>query len=125
MLKMFKTAKDQTAQRQPFLRRSPFGQFDPKLLLGLPVLVVGLLVLLYLSEQLRTDATHFFRDVLPTQALRYFYIVSAALFILGLKGLSSPKYARRGMFLAEFGMLMAVVGTLFHHEIITYKWIIT
>src|SRR5438132_13915638 len=27
------------------------------------------------------------------------------------------------MFLAELGMLMAVVGTLFHHEIVTYKWI--
>ncbi|MBI3988184.1 MAG: NAD(P)(+) transhydrogenase (Re/Si-specific) subunit beta [candidate division NC10 bacterium] len=83
-----------------------------------------MLVLLYWSEELRRDAPHFFRDVLPTQALQYFYILSAALFILGLKGLSSPKYARKGMFLAEFGMLMAVVGTLFHHEIITYKWII-
>ena len=59
-----------------------------------------------------------------TPALRYFYILSAALFILGLKGLSSPKYARKGMFLAEFGMLLAVVGTLFHHEIVTYRWII-
>ena len=120
MLKMFKTAKDQTPPQAGHQR----FQFDPKLLLALPVLVVALLVLLYLSEQLRADATHFFRDVLPTQALRYFYVVSAALFILGLKGLSSPKYARRGMFLAEFGMLMAVVGTLFHHEIVTYKWII-
>jgi proton-translocating NAD(P)+ transhydrogenase subunit beta len=59
-----------------------------------------------------------------TPALRYFYILSAALFILGLKGLSSPKYARKGMFLAEFGMLLAVVGTLFHHQIVTYRWII-
>jgi NAD(P) transhydrogenase subunit beta len=60
----------------------------------------------------------------PANALRYFYIISAALFILGLKGLSSPRYARRGMFLAEFGMLMAVVGTLFHHEIVTYRGIV-
>jgi NAD(P) transhydrogenase subunit beta len=117
MLKMFKTAKDQKAEHRKF-------QFDPKLLLALPVLVVGMLVLFYWSEQLRTNATDFFREVLPTQALRYFYIISAALFILGLKGLSSPKYARRGMFAAELGMLMAVVGTLFHHEIITFKWII-
>jgi len=29
------------------------------------------------------------------------------------------------MHLAEFGMLMAIVGTLMHHEIITYTWIIT
>src|ERR1019366_510039 len=58
-----------------------------------------------------------------TQALRVFYIISAALFILGLKGLSSPKYARKGMFLAELGMAMAVVGTLFHHDIVSYRWI--
>src|SRR5881628_2097405 len=45
-------------------------------------------------------------------------------FILGLKGLSSPKSARKGMQAAAFGMVMAVVGTLFHPEIVTYKWII-
>ncbi len=45
------------------------------------------------------------------------------LFILGLKGLSSPKCARRGMFLAAFGMFLAVVGTLFHPDIVTYRWI--
>jgi NAD(P) transhydrogenase subunit beta len=49
--------------------------------------------------------------------------LSSALFILGLKGLSSPKYARRGMFLAELGMVVAVVGTLFHEAIVTYTWI--
>src|SRR5258708_860367 len=27
------------------------------------------------------------------------------------------------MFLAEFGMLMAIIGTLFHHEIVDYHWI--
>ena len=26
--------------------------------------------------------------------------------------------------LAEFGMLMAIVGTLMHHEIVTYTWIL-
>jgi NAD(P) transhydrogenase subunit beta len=116
MLKMFKTTKEQAAQRR--------RQFDPKILLALPVLVAGLLLLIYWSEQLRSDAAYFFREVLPTQALSFFYIISAALFILGLKGLSSPKHARKGMFAAEFGMLMAVVGTLFHHEIVTFKWII-
>src|SRR3970282_2514834 len=62
--------------------------------------------------------------IYAAQALKFFYIISAALFILGLKGLSSPKFARKGMFLAEFGMGMAVVGTLFHHDIVRYKWII-
>ncbi len=55
--------------------------------------------------------------------LSYFYIVSAVLFILGLKGLSSPRYARRGMWAAEVGMVMAVVGTLFHPQIVSYTWI--
>ncbi|MBI1994002.1 MAG: NAD(P) transhydrogenase subunit alpha, partial [Deltaproteobacteria bacterium] len=48
MLKMFKTAKDQTAQRQHIA-------FDPNMLLGLPVLVVGGLVLMYSYEQLGED----------------------------------------------------------------------
>ena len=55
--------------------------------------------------------------------LRFLYIASAVLFIFGLKGLSSPKYARRGMFLAELGMFLAVVGTLFHEDIKSYIWI--
>jgi NAD(P) transhydrogenase subunit beta len=53
----------------------------------------------------------------PNEVLRYLYIVSAILFILGLKGLSSPKWARRGMFLAEFGMAVAIIGTLFDTRI--------
>lgn len=39
--------------------------------------------------------------------------------------MSHPETAKRGMHLAEFGMLMAIVGTLLHHEIITFTWIIT
>ena len=38
--------------------------------------------------------------------------------------MSHPETAKRGMHLAEFGMLMAIVGTLLHHEIITYTWIL-
>jgi NAD(P) transhydrogenase subunit beta len=58
-----------------------------------------------------------------TAVLRYSYIVSAVLFILGLKGLSHPRWARRGMFLAEFGMAVAVLGTLSHPDIVSYRWI--
>lgn len=52
------------------------------------------------------------------------YLLASILFILGLKGLSHPETAKRGMHLAEFGMLMAIIGTLMHHEIVTYTWIL-
>ena len=52
------------------------------------------------------------------------YFLASILFILGLRGLSHPETARRGMHLAEFGMLMAIIGTLMHQEIVSYEWII-
>ncbi len=52
------------------------------------------------------------------------YLAASVLFILGLKGLSHPDTARRGMFLAEVGMLVAVVGTLLKHEVVRYDYII-
>jgi H+-translocating NAD(P) transhydrogenase subunit beta len=52
------------------------------------------------------------------------YLLASVLFILGLRGLSHPETARRGMHLAEFGMLMAIIGTLMHQEIVSYEWII-
>lgn len=52
------------------------------------------------------------------------YLAASILFILGLKGLSHPETARRGMICAEVGMLLAIVGTLLHREIISYEWII-
>ena len=52
------------------------------------------------------------------------YLAASILFILGLKGLSHPESARRGMIYAEIGMLLAIVGTLLHREIVTYEWII-
>jgi len=51
------------------------------------------------------------------------YLTATALFVLSLKWLSSPATARRGVFAGELGMLLAVVGTLFHHGIVDYKWI--
>jgi NAD(P) transhydrogenase subunit beta len=52
------------------------------------------------------------------------YLIATALFILSLKWLSSPTTARRGVFAGEIGMLLAVVGTLLHHGIVEYKWIL-
>jgi NAD(P) transhydrogenase subunit beta len=52
------------------------------------------------------------------------YLASSVLFILGLKGLSSPSTARRGILLAEIGMLLAVVGTLLNYQILRYEWIL-
>jgi NAD(P) transhydrogenase subunit beta len=52
------------------------------------------------------------------------YLVAAVLFILGLRGLTHPDSARRGMQLAALGMLLAVVGTLLHHSIVDYRWIL-
>lgn len=52
------------------------------------------------------------------------YLLASILFIFGLKSLSHPKTARQGMNLAASGMLVAVVGTLLHHEIVSYEWII-
>ncbi|MEQ9103642.1 MAG: NAD(P)(+) transhydrogenase (Re/Si-specific) subunit beta [Rhodothermales bacterium] len=47
------------------------------------------------------------------------YLVSAVLFIFGLKRLQSPATARKGNQLAALGMLVAVVATLFLQEILT------
>ncbi len=52
------------------------------------------------------------------------YLFASILFILGLRGLSHPDTARRGMHLAEFGMLLAILGTLVNREIVSYEWII-
>ncbi|MDH4352912.1 MAG: NAD(P)(+) transhydrogenase (Re/Si-specific) subunit beta, partial [Actinomycetota bacterium] len=41
------------------------------------------------------------------------YLVAAVLFILALKGLSSPKTARTGNLLGAGGAVIAVVATLF------------
>jgi NAD(P) transhydrogenase subunit beta len=52
------------------------------------------------------------------------YLISSVLFVLGIRGLTHPESARRGVFFAELGMLFAVAGTLVNPEITEYKWII-
>ncbi|MGA2446261.1 MAG: NAD(P)(+) transhydrogenase (Re/Si-specific) subunit beta [Opitutaceae bacterium] len=52
------------------------------------------------------------------------YLAAAILFVLGLRALSSPATARRGMFMAEIGMALAVVGTLLYTQILTWTYIL-
>jgi H+-translocating NAD(P) transhydrogenase subunit beta len=59
-----------------------------------------------------------------TYFIEFSYLLASILFILGLRGMSHPETARRGMHLAEFGMAAAVIGTLLQREIISYEWII-
>jgi NAD(P) transhydrogenase subunit beta len=51
------------------------------------------------------------------------YLAATGLFILSLKWMNTPATARRGVWAGELGMLLAIIGTLFHHKIVDYKWI--
>jgi len=48
------------------------------------------------------------------------YLVAAALFIIGLKGLSHPRTAVRGNLLGALGMLIAIVVTLLNKNIVGF-----
>lgn len=63
----------------------------------------------------------FFRD---GHVLEAAYLTAAALFVLSLKWMSSPATAKRGVRAGELGMLLAIVGTLLHREVIEYKWVV-
>ena len=52
------------------------------------------------------------------------YLAASIFFILGLKSLTRPESARRGMQQAAVGMLLAIVGTLIVEEIVEYHWIL-
>jgi H+-translocating NAD(P) transhydrogenase subunit beta len=58
-----------------------------------------------------------------TTFIQVAYITASILFILGLRSLTRPDRARRGMQQAAIGMLFAIAGTLVNHEILDYKWI--
>jgi NAD(P) transhydrogenase subunit beta len=108
MLAMFKSARD--AQSGRYLSERAF------VITGVALLAAGTAAFWWGAHA---------QIIHPDEVLRYLYIVSAVLFILGLKGLSSPRWARRGMFLAEFGMAVAIIGTLFDSRIqpLGYAWI--
>jgi len=58
------------------------------------------------------------------QLINLAYLVAAVLFILGLKGLGSPKTAVRGNLTGAIGMLLAVVATLVDKQVLSYGWVI-
>jgi NAD(P) transhydrogenase subunit beta len=58
-----------------------------------------------------------------TAFIQLAYIGASVLFILGLRSLTRPDKARRGMQQAAVGMLLAIAGTLVNHQILDYKWI--
>ncbi len=51
------------------------------------------------------------------------YLIATVLFILSLKWMSSPATARHGVWAGEAGMALAVLGTLFQHGIVDYRWV--
>ena len=56
--------------------------------------------------------------------IQFAYVVSAALFIYGLKQLGSPATARRGNTISAVGMLVAVVAALLDQGIVDFQWIV-
>ena len=52
------------------------------------------------------------------------YLAASVLFILGLRSLTKPDSARRGMHQAMIGMALAIAGTLLKHEIVRYEFIL-
>lgn len=50
------------------------------------------------------------------QLLTLIYLIASITFIVGLKMLSHPATARKGNFVAAFGMTIAIIGTIFHYQ---------
>jgi NAD(P) transhydrogenase subunit beta len=55
--------------------------------------------------------------------INFVYVLSAALFIFGLKMLSSPATARRGNLISALGMLIAITATLLAQGL-DYRWVL-
>jgi H+-translocating NAD(P) transhydrogenase subunit beta len=52
------------------------------------------------------------------------YLISGVLFILALRGLSSPESSRKGNYYGMVGMAIAIITTLANPEIVSYMWIL-
>ncbi|MBC7894702.1 MAG: NAD(P)(+) transhydrogenase (Re/Si-specific) subunit beta, partial [Cytophagaceae bacterium] len=56
-------------------------------------------------------------------AIQVTYVLASIAFIVGIRGLTQPDKARRGIQIAAIGMLLAIIGTLVSAQILTYTWI--
>ena len=56
--------------------------------------------------------------------IQFAFVISAALFIFGLKQLGSPATARRGNMISSLGMLIAIVAALMDQGIVDYQYIL-
>jgi NAD(P) transhydrogenase subunit beta len=52
------------------------------------------------------------------------YLFSAVLFIFSLRWMNDPKTARQGLLAGVVAMALAIAGTLLHHDIVSYQWVI-
>jgi proton-translocating NAD(P)+ transhydrogenase subunit beta len=52
------------------------------------------------------------------------YLIASVLFIMALRGLSSPESARQGNVLGIIGMAIAAVTTLLRPDVLSYGWIL-
>jgi len=53
-----------------------------------------------------------------------FYMTAAGLFIFGLKYLNHPETARKGNLLSMGAMLMAIIVTLLHHDVVSFGMVL-
>ncbi len=116
MLRMFKPSDAQAAAQQRAMEK--------RLALTLAAFSILAVVGVIASQPDDMSLGAYVREHVAADAVRFAYILSAAMFVFGLKGMSSPRWARSGTILASYGMFLAVAGTLFHHEIVHYTWIV-
>ena len=52
------------------------------------------------------------------------YLIASVLFVMALRGLSSPESARSGNIYGMIGMAIAVVATVINPDVVSYEWIL-
>ena len=52
------------------------------------------------------------------------YLIAAILFIMALRGLSSPESSRKGNVYGMIGMAIAIITTVMSPDVVSYDWII-